>query len=118
MRIRRGIVAVFLLLDAADTVAWLAQVIPDSPALNATALACVMVRGLVASAEAMAAWLLFREEPAARPLAIAGLFGAALLTTLIVGIGLGPSAVPPGARWDVVAAYWIAAVGLTYAVGR
>ena len=118
MRTRRGVVAVVLLIDAADTLAWLAQVIPDSLTFSATTLAFVMVRGLVASAEAMAAWLLFRQEPAARPLAIAGLFGAAVLTTLIVGVGLGPSEVPPGVRWDVVAAYWIAAVGLTYCVGR
>jgi hypothetical protein len=114
MRIRRGLVAAVLLLDTADTVAWLVHVIPDSPTFQASALALVVLRGLVASLEAVSAWLLLREEPAGRPLSVAGLFGAAVLTTLIVGLGLAPSDVPPGARMVLVAVYWAAAVGLTY----
>jgi hypothetical protein len=118
MRLRRGLVAVVLLLDAADTVAWLAHVIPDSPTFTVTTLVVVGLRSLAASVEAMAGWLLVRDAPAGRPLAIAGLVGAAILTTLIVGAGLGPSDIPPGVRMDVVLAYWVGAVGLTYCVGR
>jgi hypothetical protein len=108
----RGLVAIFFVLDAGDTVAWLSGVIPGVAAAGVTALGLVAVRGLVGSVEAISAWLLVRNEPAARPLSIVALIGAAGVTTLIVGLGLAPSDVPPGARGYLVATYWlIAAAG-------
>jgi hypothetical protein len=109
-RLGRGIVALFFILDAGDTVAWVAGVLPEVAAIGVTAFGLVAVRGLVGSVEAIAAWLIVRNEPAARPLSIVALIGAASVTTLIVGLGLAPSDVPPGARGSVVAAYWLAAV--------
>ena len=114
-RLGRGLVAIFLVLDAGDTVAWLAGVIPGVGAVDVTAFGLVAVRGLVGSVEAIAAWLLVRNEPTARPLSIVAVIGAASVTTLIVGLGLAPSDVPPGARGYVVAVYWlIAAVAIYY----
>ena len=114
-RLRRGLAAIFFVLDAADTAVWLASVIPETAALDGRALGLVVARGLVASVEAIAAWLLVRNAPTARPLAIAAVIGAATLTTLIVGLGLAPSDVPPGARGSLVAMYWlIAAVAIYY----
>jgi hypothetical protein len=108
-RIGGGLVAIFFVLDAADTVAWLAGVIPGMAAVGAIAFGLVAVRGLVGSVEAIAAWLLVRNEPAARPLSIVALIGAASVTTLIVGLGLAPSDVPPGVRGYLVATYWLIA---------
>jgi hypothetical protein len=109
-RLPRGLVAIFFIVDAADTVAWLAGVIPETAALDGTAIGLVVLRALVGSVEAIAAWLLVRNAPAARPLSIVAVIGAASLTTLIVGLGLAPSDIPPGVRIDVVAAYWLVAV--------
>jgi hypothetical protein len=106
----RGLVAVFFIVDAADTAVWLAGVVPEAATLDGPALGLVVARGLVASVEAIAVWLLVRNAPAARPLSIAAVIGAAILTTLIVGLGLAPSDIPPGVRIDVVAAYWLVAV--------
>jgi hypothetical protein len=110
----RGLVTIFFIVDAADTVVWLAGVIPGAAAIGATALGLVALRGLVGSVEAISAWLLVRNEPAARPLSIGALIGAASVTTLIVGLGLAPSDVPPGARGYVVAAYWLIAAAAIY----
>jgi hypothetical protein len=113
-RLGRGFVAIFLILDVGDTVAWLAGVIPGAAAIGMSALGLVVARGLVGSVEAISAWLLFRDEPAARPLSIVALIGAAILTTLIVGLGLAPSDVPPGARGLLVAIYWLVAAVAIY----
>jgi hypothetical protein len=113
-RLRRGLIAIFFVLDAGDTVAWLAGVIPGVVAVGVTALGLVAVRGLVGSVEAISAWLLVRNEPAARALSIVALVGAASVTTLIVGLGLAPSDVPPGARGYVVAVYWVIATAAIY----
>ncbi|HEY6359052.1 MAG TPA: hypothetical protein VIX35_12445 [Vicinamibacterales bacterium] len=109
-RFRRGLAAIFFVLDAADTAAWLVSVIPETATLDGRALSLVVARGLVASVEAIAAWLLTRNAPAARPLSIVAVIGAATLTTLIVGLGLAPSDVAPGVRIGVVTAYWLIAV--------
>lgn len=93
---------------------WLAGVIPGAAAIGVTAFGLVAVRGLVGSVEAISAWLLVRNEPAARPLSIVALIGTAILTTLIVGLGLAPSDVPPGARGLLVAIYWIVAAVAIY----
>jgi hypothetical protein len=113
-RLGRGLVATFFILDAGDTVAWLAGVIPGVAAIGVTAFGLVAIRGLVGSIEAISAWLLIRNEPAARPLSIVALVGAAIVTTLIVGLGLAPSDVPPGVRGYVVAAYWLVAAAAIY----
>jgi hypothetical protein len=116
-RLGRLLVAIVLVLDAGDTVAWLAGVIPEAAAIGAMALGLVVIRGLVGSVEAISGWLLLRNEPAARPLSIAALLGAASVNTLIVGLGLAPSDVPPGARSPVVAAYWLIAAAGIYCSG-
>jgi len=105
---------IFFILDAGDTVVWLAGVIPGAAAIGVSAFGLVAVRGLVGSLEAISAWLLVRNAPAARPLSIVALVGAATVTTLIVGLGLAPSDVPPGARSVVVAAYWLIAAAAIY----
>jgi hypothetical protein len=113
-RIGRGLVAIFFVLDAADTAVWLAGVIPGMATISATAFGLVAVRGLVGSVEVIAAWLLVRRAAAARPLSIVALIGAASVTTLVVGLGLAPSDVPPGARGPVVAVYWVIAAAAIY----
>ncbi len=113
-RLRRGLAATFFVLDAADTAAWLASVIPETATLDGRALGLLVARGLVASVEAIAAWLLVRNAPTARPLAAVAVIGAATLTTLIVGLGLAPSDVPPGARGFLVAMYWLIAAAAIY----
>lgn len=112
MRVGRWLIALFLLVDVIDTIVWLDGIIPEARGLGWLALALVLARALVGSVEGMAAWLLIRREPPARLLASAGLAGAAILTTLNVGLGLAPSDIPPGTRAVVVGVYWgAAAVG-------
>jgi hypothetical protein len=110
VRVGRWLVTLFLALDGVDTVVWIGGVIPEVHGLGGLALALVISRGLVGSIEGTSAWLRLRGERPARVLSIVGLVGAAILTTLIVGLGLAPSDTPPGTREIVVAVYWAAAV--------
>jgi hypothetical protein len=104
------IISLLLLVDAVDTVVYLDRVLPSAASLPTLALWLIALRLVAGALEARAGWLLWRDRPAGRPLALVALIGAATLTTLIVGLGLGPSAMAPRSRLPVVACYWVVAL--------
>lgn len=104
-----------MVLDAADTVAWLSGILPEIGHLGFVATVLVVFRTLTASAEGMAAWLVIRRAPAMHVFVVGSLVAAAVLTTLIVGFGLAPTDIPPGTNRIVVAFYWaVAAAALAW----
>ena len=118
MKIFRTIIAVVLLFDVVDTVAWLASIMGEGLTLDPLALVIVFARAAVGGLEAVAAWHLLRGRRSAAFLTRLAVIGAAVLTTLILGFGLAPSDLPPGERSLVVAITWIVAVVAVLAVWR
>lgn len=110
MPIARGLIALVFVLDAADAAVWLAEVVPRLSGLPLLTVGVVVLRALVGSVEVVSIGLLWGNRPSATAMASTGLIGAALVTTLIVGLGLAPSDIPPAARTPAVIVYWVVAI--------
>jgi hypothetical protein len=89
---------------------WLAGLLPGLVSRAPLTVLLVVVRAGVGALQIVAAWMLMRDSPSGRPIAIATLAASAMLITFETGWRLVPTNLDPTYAWWLVAAYWIYAV--------
>ena len=111
----RIVVAGWLALEVAVTVAWLTRLLPTLGVYPSVVIAIVALRVIATAFQSACAWTLVQRLPPALALTRWTFLAVAAFVTLEVGLRLAPSSVFPGHRWHLVGAYWgVAAVVVTW----
>jgi len=114
-------VAVALVVEAAMSAMWIAQIIPRLDTYGPLIGAFVLIRAVTAALQGTAGVMAFAGHPAAVLFGQRALLLSAVLLTFELGAGVTPTSVFPTWRWPLVAAYWayaLAAVWILEVTGK
>ena len=112
------LISLLLLLESAFNALHVAGLLTVFGGYDPVAKLLIIARGFTGALQFAGGWTLLAGRPAGRALARAAVLVAAVLTTLDVGFDLAPMDVYPWWRWQVVAIYWIYAVGMAGLLSR
>jgi membrane-associated protease RseP (regulator of RpoE activity) len=112
------VIAVLLLLESAFNALHVAGLLGVIGGYDPVAKLLIIARGLTGALQFAGGWTLVAGRPAGRALARAAVLVAAILTTLDVGFDLAPMDVYPWWRWQIVAIYWVYAIGMVGLLSR
>jgi hypothetical protein len=115
-RLVRLIMPTLLMLEALLTARWIAALIPSLPTRGLSTDLLIALRGLVGSAQLVAAVTLRWRRPFAARLAVACLAASAGLIVFETGLRLAPSNLDPSFKWWAVLAYLSYAVVASWAI--
>jgi len=102
----RLVAAALLLADGLSAALGVAATFPGLVAHQFPALAMITLRAASGALEATGGWFLLGHNPAAVPIARAGVLVAATYATLGIGARLAPTSLDPAFRFPVVVGYW------------
>lgn len=116
MRVLRLLPPFLLIAEAVGSALRLAQLAGTLVVYGPVALGLLALRGLVAAVQLTTGWQLLSGRATAAPLARMAVLASAVLTALETGFRLAPTNIDPSLRWYLVAAYWLYAAAMAWAL--
>ena len=106
-RVLTRTLSLLLLLEALNTVLWIAGLLESLPTRGPLVLSLLGLRAATGALQMVGGALLVGRRPPGPGLATIALLASAVLTTCEIGLRMAPSNLDPTFRWWVVWGYWI-----------